>query len=168
MSEPETITNLFDAVYPSLAMLAGIELDLFTQLDDGPGAADQLADVIGVQAVKLKPLLYALVVAGLLTVEDELFSNTTEAEQFLVRGKPDYLGDVQGLVSNNWARMLKTAATIRQGTPLQEYDYQGMTHDDMVALFRGLVPGSREDARRLMNLVNTSYRCFRQKIARLC
>jgi hypothetical protein len=34
-SIPKTIETLADAVYPSFAMLAGMELDLFTPLKDG-------------------------------------------------------------------------------------------------------------------------------------
>jgi len=85
--QPKTITELFKAVYPSFAMLAGMELDLFTQLKDGPLNVEQISKAIGVQAIKLRPLLYALVVAGLLTVQDDLFSNTPEADHFLVRAE---------------------------------------------------------------------------------
>lgn len=35
-TNPKTIETLADAVYPSFAMLAGMELDLFTPLKDGP------------------------------------------------------------------------------------------------------------------------------------
>jgi hypothetical protein len=68
-------------------MLAGMELDLFTPLAGGPLSAGQIADAVGVQATKLRPLLYALVVAELLMVEDGLFSNTIEAGRYLVRGQ---------------------------------------------------------------------------------
>jgi hypothetical protein len=54
--------------------------------------AEQLAAVLGVGAAKLSPLLYALVAADLLTVEGVRFANTLEADTFLVRGKPTYLG----------------------------------------------------------------------------
>jgi hypothetical protein len=37
-------------------------------------------------------LLYALVTANLLTVEGNRFANTPEAQQFLVKGQPTYLG----------------------------------------------------------------------------
>ena len=149
--QPETITRLFDAVYPSFAMLAGMELDLFTLLEGGPLSVEQISDAIGVQAIKLRPLLYALVVAGLLTVDDALFSNTVEADYYLVRGKPAYLGGIRELTSSNWSRILKTAATIRAGAPLEKYDYHSATQDEMVALFRGLYPGAVVDARRLMD-----------------
>lgn len=148
--QPETIARLFDAVYPSFAMLAGMELDLFTPLKDGPLTGEQLAGAIGVQAIKLKPLLYALVVAGLLTAEDDLFSNTVEADHYLVRGRPAYLGGLQDLTSSNWNRMLRAAETFRAGGPQAKLDYHAPSQDEMVALFRGLYPGAVADAHKLM------------------
>jgi SAM-dependent methyltransferase len=149
--QPKTITELFKAVYPSFAMLAGMELDLFTQLKDGPLNVEQISKAIGVQAIKLRPLLYALVVAGLLTVQDDLFSNTPEADHFLVRGKSAYLGGMLELASYNWAKIFKTAATIRAGGPLQLFDYHSSTaQDELMVLFRGLYPGAVVDANRLM------------------
>ncbi len=149
--QPEAITRLFDAVYPSFAMLAGMELDLFTPLKDGPLTVEQLADTIGVQAIKLRPLLYALVVAGLLTVDNDLFLNTHEANHYFVRGKPAYLGGQQELTTSNWTSVLKTAGIIRAGGPLEKNDYHSMSQDELVALFRGLYPGAILDADRLMD-----------------
>jgi SAM-dependent methyltransferase len=148
--QPETITRLFDAVHPAFALLAGMELELFTPLEGGPLSAEQIADAIGVQAIKLRPLLYALVVAGLLTVEDELFSNTPEANHYLVRGKPDYQGGKSELTASNWARMLEMAATIRAGGPPAEYDYHA-TQEELIPIFRGLYPGAVIDAHQLMD-----------------
>ena len=68
---PETITRLQESVDSALAMLAGMQLDLFTSLKDGPMSADQLAGTLGVGTAKLKPLLYALVTTDLLTVQEE-------------------------------------------------------------------------------------------------
>ena len=90
--QPTTIQHLASAVYPSFAMLAGMQLDVFTPLADGPLTATQLADAIGVNAEKLSRLLYALVTAHLLTVEGDRFANTPEARQFLVKGQTDVSG----------------------------------------------------------------------------
>ncbi len=149
-TQPETITRLFDAVFPSFAMLAGMELDLFTLLADEPLSVEHLADMIGVQTNKLRPLLYALVVAGLLSVEKEFFSNTDEADRYLVRGKPAYLGGLRELTANNWNRLLRIAETIRAGGPPAKLDYHVPTQGEMVALFRGLYPGAVADAHKLM------------------
>ena len=87
---PETIERLEAAVYPSFAILAGMQLDLFTPLKDGPMNVGELAQALGVGPTKLEPLLYSLVDAELLIVEGERFSNTPEAAHFLVRGIPTY------------------------------------------------------------------------------
>lgn len=96
--QPTTIEKLEWAVWPSFAMLAGVQLDLFTPLKDGPMTIEQIARTIGVRSDKLKPLLYALVTAGLLAVERDLFSNTSEANHFLVKGTPSYRGAKYGII----------------------------------------------------------------------
>ncbi|MSQ07141.1 MAG: hypothetical protein EXR54_01655 [Dehalococcoidia bacterium] len=114
---PETIDKLASAVYPSFAMLAGMQLDLSTPLKDGPMTATQLAAELGVRADKLQPLLYALVAAGLLMVKSEQFANTPEAGHFLVRGKPAYMGGRHELYSHQRHAVLKTSETLRAGSP---------------------------------------------------
>ena len=111
--QPTTIQKLSTAVYPSFAMLAGMQLDLFTPLKDGPMTAEQLADGLGVKTEKLSPLLYALVAAELLTVDGETFANTAEADQFLVKGTPTYMGGQQGNLSRWWHATMETAESIR-------------------------------------------------------
>jgi hypothetical protein len=46
MSQPETINNLRFSVDAGLAMLAGMQLDLFTPLKDGPMTAEQPCQAI--------------------------------------------------------------------------------------------------------------------------
>ena len=113
--QPTTIAHLATAVYPSFAMLTGMQLDVFTPLKDGPLIAGQLADTLGVQAEKLSPLLYALVTADLLTMAGDRFVNTPEAQQFLVKGQPTYLGGRHENFSEVWETLLHTAETIRSG-----------------------------------------------------
>jgi hypothetical protein len=78
-------------------MLAGMKLDVFTPLDAGPLTAAELANALCVDASKLGPVLYGLVIAGLLTVENGRFANTEDASTYLVRGKPEYRGGVYSL-----------------------------------------------------------------------
>lgn len=63
--------------------------------------AAQLADALSVKAEKLSPLLYALVAAELLTVGDDRFSNTPEANHYLVKGKPTYMGGHQAVLASH-------------------------------------------------------------------
>ena len=68
---PDTIDSLADAVFPAMAMLAGMKLDVFSPLKNGPLTAGEIAAEIGVPPRQLGPLLYALVEANLLVVETE-------------------------------------------------------------------------------------------------
>ena len=82
---PDRINQLRTEADAAFAMLAGMQLDVFTPLKAGPLNAEQIADAIGVTAGRLRLLLYCLVAAGLLTEENGRFSNTPEANQFLVK-----------------------------------------------------------------------------------
>ena len=61
--KPETIDKLTRAAYPAFAMLAGMQLDVFTPLSNGPKTIAEVAKGLGVLPLKLQPLLYALVSA---------------------------------------------------------------------------------------------------------
>jgi SAM-dependent methyltransferase len=147
---PDTIEKLNSAVYPSFAMVAGMQLDVFTPLKDGPMNAEQLAAALAVQPHKLRPLLYALVAAELLTVEDERFANTPEAAHFLVRGQPAYLGDTYEGRLLRWRATLHTAETIRTGVPQAKVDYAAMSPDQLEPWYRGLHAEAVAAARTLM------------------
>ena len=72
---PEIINHLADGVSLAMAMLAGMKLDIFTPLNNGPLTTEEIAVEIGVQPRRLGPLLNALVGANLLTVDNDRFSN---------------------------------------------------------------------------------------------
>jgi hypothetical protein len=131
-----------NAARATAAMLAGMELDLFTPLKDGPLTAEQLGAKLGVDAGKLGTLLYVLVVAGLLTVNDGVFSNTPETDAFLVRGKPGYMGESYKIWYRNLQASLQTAKTIRTGVPQAKYDWRNLTEEELRFLFEGMASGN--------------------------
>ena len=147
--EPKTIQKLVD-VYPSFALLAGMQLDLFTPLRAGPMRSEQIANAIGVRAAKLKPLLYALVAAELLTVEGDRFANTDEANHFLVRGSPAYMGGVHPLYADLWDAALQTAESVRTGQPQAKHDYTEMPREALETFYQGLHPGALTTGRTLV------------------
>ncbi|MFQ5828684.1 MAG: methyltransferase dimerization domain-containing protein [Candidatus Methylomirabilia bacterium] len=71
MTECETTRTMLSRRDLPDAMLAGMQLDVFAPLKDGPMSAERLADALGVKVTKLRALLYALVSAGLVTVEGQ-------------------------------------------------------------------------------------------------
>lgn len=147
--EPTTIRGLSRTAHAIFAMLAGMQLDLFTPLADGPMTTAQLAAALGVDPGKLGLLLYQLVNTGLLIVEDGRFANTDEADQFLVRGKPTYMGGAHGAWSEFWAAELKTAASIRTGRAQGKHDYSRMAEEDLAAILGGFHTGATGNGREL-------------------
>ncbi|SPJ14798.1 O-methyltransferase (modular protein) [Syntrophobacter sp. SbD2] len=137
------------AVYPPFAMLAGMELDLFTPLKDGPMDAIALSESLSVQATKLSPLLYALVAAGLLTVEDGIFSNTEEADKYLVRGRPDYMGGLSGFHRKLWHAAMNTAESIREGKPTLKIDWKTLPDEELFNFFGSQFHSSIRSGREL-------------------
>ncbi len=131
---PETIDKLTRAAYPAFAMLAGMQLDVFTPLSEGAKTTQEVARALEVQPIKLQPLLYALVSAGLLEVEDERFSNTIEADYFLARGAPGYKASY---LVGRWEAILQTAETIRTGVPQAKVDHADRSPADQERIFRG-------------------------------
>jgi hypothetical protein len=131
------------------AMLAGMQLDLFSPLDNGPMTAQELAAALNVDAGKLSLLLYALVVAGLLTVSDDRFANTEESAQFLVRGKPAYMGSIHTVWREFVEARLKTAESVRTGIPQARHNYAAMSEDELLSTLGGLHVGGLRNGRAL-------------------
>lgn len=137
-----TIERLSGAVYEPMAMLAGMQLDLFTPLKDGPLSCADLAAALGVRAEKLSPLLYVLVNAGLLRIDGGRFANTPEADEFLVRGRPRYAGGRHEALAQQWHWVMQTAGTIRDGKPRMKLDFAAEPAEKLAALYRGMHSGA--------------------------
>jgi hypothetical protein len=86
VSQPETINKLRFAADAAFAMLAGMQLDVFTPLKPGPRTAEEIAQAIGVGAARLRLLLYCLVAAGLLTERDGHFLKHSRIRSILGKG----------------------------------------------------------------------------------
>ena len=147
---PDTINRLVNSVYPGFALLAGMQLDVFTPLaGGGPKDAAALAGEMEVRPELLDTVLYALASAGLLTVEDGRFSNTPEASRFLVRGSKSYIGSNHEVFADLWSAALRTADTVRAGAPQAKHDFAAMSPDALRSFFRGLDAAARASARKL-------------------
>jgi hypothetical protein len=146
---PARILEISGALPEYCALLAGMQLDLFTPLEDGPLTAAELATVLQADAGKLSMLLYVLVVAGLLRVDDGRFANTAEASTFLVRGKPTYMGSVHAGWTEVALAQFKTAESVRTGIPQAQHNFAAMSPDELFAFLGGLHPGTLRRGRTL-------------------
>jgi SAM-dependent methyltransferase len=156
MVKPDNIDRLESAVPAAMAMLAGLELGVFTQLRAGPLSAKALAAQIGCGEERLGRLLHALVVAGLLQKRGDGFGNSAEAEAFLVEGKPRYRGSQHKLTAHLWETDLKTAQSILSGRPAASHDFSKASDGDLLNLFEELHPGTIETGQDLLQAFDFS------------
>jgi hypothetical protein len=149
-SSPRRINQLRSGADAAFAMLAGMELDVFTPLKAGSLNAEKIADAIGVRPGRLHLLLYCLVAAGLLNEENGRFSNTAEANQFLVRGSPSYIGNRYAALATRWAASLKTAKSIRMGIPQAKIDFSDSPQPELEKFLRNINPSTVSAGRALL------------------
>lgn len=153
-SSPNYIKKIASAAYPALAMLAGVDLGVFAALKKKPMNVQDIAATLHVSQDKLEPLLYALVNAELLRLKDNLFSNTREANQFLVPNTSSYIGTHPFLnpliMWWGYYGALKTADTIRTGTPALKYDFATKSEEELRQDFQQTQPIAIRAGRELV------------------
>ena len=145
--QPQRIEELRSAVYPSFALLAGMQLDLFTALADEPLTVEQLGAKTRYDTSRLRVLLYALVNAGMLRLEGQRFANTMEADTYLVRGREGSMLERHHLWSELWQAMTHTADSIRHGRPQARLDFSNMPAHELRSFFTGLHPKAMAEGR---------------------
>ncbi|WP_375257824.1 methyltransferase [Citreimonas sp.] len=90
----EELSAIAFSFMASKALFAGLHVDLFTALADGPMSAEDLAHATDVPANRIVILTTALTAIGLLTqTDDGLLANAPAAEAFLSRKSKHDFGD---------------------------------------------------------------------------
>ena len=147
---PDTIWRLRTEPYPSFALLAAIRLDLFTPLSGGPLTVEQVAEALGVDSDKLRPLMYILVESGLLTVDGELFSNSLESDHYLVKGNSNYMGAGYEAFAEMWNALWNSADSIRTGSAQAKADYAAMSKEELESHYHSFHEGTLSRGRSLL------------------
>ena len=148
------ISDIPERIYLSMAAIAGMELDVFSQFAHGPRDAPTVAKTLQIDAGRLSRLLYALVNAKLLEVEGAEFRNTAAADYYLVKGKPTYLGGAYELWRDFSEATMCSAESIRNGKAVAKHDFESMSDEDKGAFFRGLHGGAKSAGRALAKTCN--------------
>jgi len=135
------IDDCTKAVFTPLALRAALELDIFTTVAkgaDGRMTPAELAAALNCDQRRLEMLLYQLVLAEFLEIEDGRFSNSEVADYYLVKERPAYTGDIHELWSAQWSAMMQTAGSIRDGVAKGEVNYARMSEPELAGFFRGM------------------------------
>ncbi|MBI3372604.1 MAG: methyltransferase domain-containing protein [Betaproteobacteria bacterium] len=134
----ESIDALYMSAYPAFALLAAIQLDLFSALAQGAAGAEQIAARLEVAPGRLAVLLQALVVAGVVEKSGERYSNGAEAHRMLVKGRPDFLEGIGELYLDRYRAALGAAQSIRDDRPSAKKDFASMKPPEAAAYYAGM------------------------------
>ena len=119
---PERIMQLGLGFWGSKTLLSAVELGLFTELAGGPLDAPTLGDRLGLHPRAARDFLDALVSLRVLDRDAEgRYANTPEADTFLDRAKPSYLGGMLEMANARlypfWGSLTEA---LRTGRPQNE------------------------------------------------
>jgi SAM-dependent methyltransferase len=143
------VLHKIKAYFAPVAIVSAMKLDVFTPLAAAPKTAQELAADLGVPVRRLRMLLYSLATTGLITRQADQFANSAVADEFLVRGRPRYMGGGHELYSDIFATMLSTAESVRTGRPVALHDWEHMPDEQVRGLLRGLNSGAAASGRTL-------------------
>ena len=117
---PVPLMQLISGFWASKTLAAAVELDLFTKLSGRQADVQQLSQLLGIHPRPAEMLLSACTALGLLEKRNKRFSNSSLAEEYLVKGKPYYFGGVVTLLDRRlylpWNRLLEALRTNRAQT----------------------------------------------------
>jgi len=125
---PEKILQTGLAFWPSKTLLSAIEMGVFTELARGAERFDPLCGRLGLHPRSARDFLDTLVALGFLTRTGDQYANSPEADLFLDRRKPSYVGGVLEMANHRlypfWGHLTEA---LRTGQPQNEVKTGGPT-----------------------------------------
>lgn len=97
---PAGIMQLGMAFWGSKTLLSAVELGVFSELAGTAQSLDALSEKLGLHLRGARDFLDALVALKMLDRNDGLYRNTPEADLYLDRAKPTYVGGILEMANN--------------------------------------------------------------------
>jgi hypothetical protein len=160
---PGEILGISGAFWKSLALHAGVKLDLFSLIGEEAPAAREISEKLSGDERGIGTLLNALSAMGLLLKKEGRFENSPSAKAFLVKSSPRYVGYMVRHHSNlvdSWSRLDEAALTGRPsrrggrhdaGSDLEDF-IMGMHNNTAGFAPRAVKQISLEGRRNLLDL----------------
>jgi hypothetical protein len=112
--------------WSSKVLLSAIEMGLFTELAKKPGNLDDLRSRMNLHSRSAHDFLDALVALGFLLRENGVYRNAPDADFFLDKNKPSYIGGILEMASVRlypfWGHLTEA---LRTGSPQNEAKHGG-------------------------------------------
>jgi hypothetical protein len=102
------LQNIAQSYGQSAALMAAVEVGLFTAISKGAGTYEEVATALDIHATNAERLMVMLCAAGLLKKARQRHANAPDVERFLVASKPSYVGPWITFTKpqwNEWGRL---------------------------------------------------------------
>jgi hypothetical protein len=111
---PPDLLQMSGSYWSACTLHSGVKLDLFTQLDETPATAPELAGRTGLSERGLTMQLDALTALDLLQKKDGVYHTTPFSARFLSKRSPDYMGHIishHHHLVEGWSRLDESVQT---------------------------------------------------------
>ena len=120
---PGELLSCSSAYWRGCTLQTGVRLGLFTVLAEGSCSAAELAEKIGCEERATGLLADGLSAMGVLEKNDDGYRNLPEAQRFLVKSSPHYMGHIilhHHHLVDGWAQLEQS---VRTGGPVERRSY---------------------------------------------
>ena len=125
---PEHIMQLGLGFWASRTLLSAVELGVFSALADAPADLPTLQKKLGLHQRSARDFLDALVALRVLERENGVYRNATDADLFLDRAKPSYIG---GVLEMAGARLYGFWGSLTEALRTGEHQNEGKHGGDL-------------------------------------
>jgi hypothetical protein len=112
---PDHIMQVGLGFWASKTLLSAVEMELFTELAKHPAGGETVRERLGLHPRSASDFLDALVALGFLECHDGTYSNAPEADLFLDKQKPSYLGGILEMANHRlygfWGNLTEALRT---------------------------------------------------------
>ncbi|MGE0697844.1 MAG: methyltransferase [Hyphomicrobiaceae bacterium] len=107
------LQNIAQSYGQSAALMAAVELGIFTAIAKGAGTFEEIATATGILPTNAERLVVLLCAAGLVEKAGGRLKNAGDVERFLVEGEPGYMGPWITFTKPQWNEWGRLAEHLR-------------------------------------------------------
>ena len=107
------LQNIAQSYGQSAALMAAVEVGLFTAISKGAATYQEVADALDIHPTNAERLMVMLCAAGLLEKAHGRHRNAPDVERFLVAGKPGFMGPWITFTKPQWAEWGRLGEHVR-------------------------------------------------------
>ena len=139
---PAMIMEDFSGAWRSRALVAAIELGVFSHIADGKRTTKEIAEAAGASPRGMVCLLDALAAIGYLRKIGSRYSLQPVSRAFLIPGKKDYVGAMAQAVLINWDAWKNLTESVKGGHPAEAVNVAEKGKEFFPKLVSSLFPGN--------------------------